>query len=421
MLTELPFFCVNDSDLLKLLNIEPCSNFSNNLTSEQSFRNCLYTLSKEPLLKSLDTAYYTSDEFINKARRDRINLELSIFHVNIHSLNAKHLDLCMFIDLLDIEFDVLILSEIWSYNIEFYNNIFDGYSFYYELPKTSSVGGVGMYIRKNMFCKNRYDLHLQSSSNLQVENLWFEIRKNKRRYIIGGIYRHPHGNIEAFSEKFELTLGKISRKKTPSVIAGDININLLQVEINKTVEKYVNILFSNNFLPVILLPTRITAVSSTLIDHIYYYQGRNNTRQLGLRTGNLLSDLSDHLPVFSFLSNVSSRINLKDRPLIRLFTNSNKLKFKHCLSNIEWSNILYNNNNVNECYNNFISAVTEHYEICFPLTRQSRRACREKKRITKGLRICSRRKEKLFKKWILSKNDVDKINYLAYKKNILKL
>jgi len=41
---------------------------------------------------------------------------------------------------------VIVLSEICSYNIDFYNNIFSGYKFHYVLPSNSSVGGIGIYV-----------------------------------------------------------------------------------------------------------------------------------------------------------------------------------------------------------------------------------------------------------------------------------
>ena len=127
----------------------------------------------------------------------------------------------------------------------------------------------------------------------------------------------------------------------------------------------------NNYLPAILLPTQTTASSATVIDHIYYYQGRNSKNNFKLSSGNIFSDLSDHLPNFALLINVFNRINLKDRRLIRLFTTSSKQKFRNCLIETNWDNILCNNEDINDCYNNFISVVTKHYETCFPWTRQS--------------------------------------------------
>ena len=55
--------------------------------------------------------------------------------------------------------------------------------------------------------------------------------------------------------------------------------------------------------------TRITTISSTLIDHIY-----TNLPATKLIPGILINDLSDHLPVFvSIKSKISRKWNLKSR------------------------------------------------------------------------------------------------------------
>ena len=78
--------------------------------------------------------YVTEDQFNSCIGSNDNNIELSVFHMNIRSLNSKHKLLCQFLDLLHLSFDVIILSKIWSSNISFYWNIFPGYTFYYDLP-----------------------------------------------------------------------------------------------------------------------------------------------------------------------------------------------------------------------------------------------------------------------------------------------
>ena len=80
-------------------------------------------------------------------------------------------------------------------------------------------------------------------------------------------------------------------------------------------------------------------------------------------------------------------------------------------------NLIYNNNDINDCYGKFISAITHDYEKCFSSTRQSRRASfKYKKWITNGLKVNCKMNEKLYKKWINSKSKSDELNYHAYKK-----
>ena len=83
------------------------------------------------------------------------NIELSVFHINIRSLNKNHGGLSHLLQLIDLDFDVIVLSEIWKYSLEFYKGIFRNYNFYYAIPDGTSIGGVGtMYVKKNSVAVN---------------------------------------------------------------------------------------------------------------------------------------------------------------------------------------------------------------------------------------------------------------------------
>ena len=67
-------------------------------------------------------------------------------------------------------------------------------------------------------------------------------------------------------------------------------------------EDYLNMLYSDNFLPLITKPTRLTDHSSTLIDRIYTNAPIENTT-----SGIALGDISDHLPVFCICNAPTSK------------------------------------------------------------------------------------------------------------------
>ena len=414
MFSELPFFNLDKESFDECLNNDRFKEVFNERLTDCGLRDYLLKLCKNQTYVSLDSEYYTSAKFNSKFKNIKNDVELSIFHLNIHSLNSKQRGLCTLIDLLELEFDVIILSEIWANNITFYCNIFEGYSFYYDLPKNTSIGGLGIYVKTDLVHKQRSDLHLSSSNTLKCENMWVEVTKNKHKYLIGGVYRHPNQNILEFTSALENNLDKISKGNVPCIIAGDINIDFLKITTNKQTENYLNALLTHNFTPTLLLPTRLTRTSTTAIDHFYYYEGRNCKRDFKLTTGNLISDLSDHLPNFMLLSNMKRVTNYNDRPFIRLHTERNKKKFNECLISVDWKSILYDKDNVNDCYDTFISTVKLHYENCFPLTRMSRRAYKDKKWVTKGLKTSIHHKEKLYKKWLLTRNPTDEARYNMY-------
>ena len=73
-------------------------------------------------------------------------------------------------------------------------------------------------------------------------------------------------------------------------------------------------------------------------------------------------------------------------------------------------------NDVNGAYNSFISIFSRSYEKCFPLVKLSNRGNKDRAWITRGLKISSAVKNKLYKKWIESKMPSDELKYRNYKK-----
>ena len=152
--------------------------------NDSGLKDFLTTISKNEEFKLLDSAYYTCEHFNNNVMKYKSKFELSIFHLNIRSLNSKQRSFCQFINLLDVDFDIIVLSEIWTYNLDYYQNILDGYTLYTDLPSNSNIGGLGMFIKKTLNCKLRNDLSLSARTDVKVENLWFEIEKNHKKFIV---------------------------------------------------------------------------------------------------------------------------------------------------------------------------------------------------------------------------------------------
>ena len=137
----------------------------------------------------LNFKYNTSDEF-NKQMSNLIAIEsvnISVFHVNIRSLNKNDSKLYNFLLTLDLVFDVIVLSEIWDYNLELSSKLFSDYSFYYDSCTSSHVGGVGVLVKNNLICNKLDNLKIESTSKNTVENVWLEILNGKQKYILGAL------------------------------------------------------------------------------------------------------------------------------------------------------------------------------------------------------------------------------------------
>jgi len=125
---------------------------------------------------------------------------------------------------------------------------------------------------------------------------------------MGGIYRHPNQQIEDYKQQIDTVLSKLANQNYPSIIAGDINIDLTKCNDNKATAEYVDTLLTNNFMPTITLPARITSQTATLIDHIYYSGGTKNSDSIKVKRGNFINNISDHLPIYLLLLNHKKNI-----------------------------------------------------------------------------------------------------------------
>jgi hypothetical protein len=141
------------------------------------------------------------------------------------------------------------------------------------------------------------------------EALWVEIcADGQQNLICGVIYRHPNSNLNNFLDYINSTTDKINRENKLCLLLGDFNIDLLKIETHVDTDNFLNILGSSFFLPQILQPTRITDHSATLIDNIFF-----NSLQHFTISGNLVYDLTDHLPnfiIFNKFSALSSKIKI---------------------------------------------------------------------------------------------------------------
>ena len=111
-------------------------------------------------------------------------------------------------------------------------------------------------------------------------------------------------------------------------LMGDYNIDLLNSDKHDLTNEFVDVLYCNEFLPLISRPTRITSTSATLIDNIF----TNNHDDLNCSlNGILVADISDHFPIvhincsFSVEETVSCLVT-------RVYNERNKQKFLQAIS-----------------------------------------------------------------------------------------
>ena len=79
-------------------------------------------------------------------------------------------------------------------------------------------------------------------------------------------------------------------------LCGEFNIDILKLTCPK-VSHFIDILISLGLHPIITKPSRVTNITSTLIDIIY-----TNYNHVPISNGLLYNDISDYLPIFVFIN-----------------------------------------------------------------------------------------------------------------------
>ncbi len=77
-----------------------------------------------------------------------------------------------------------------------------------------------------------------------------------------------------------------------------------------------------------------------------------------ITTGNLINDISDHLPNFILIGNkTDDKRQENDRPFIRLMSDNNIKKFKDYINCVDWDSLL-TNVDCDKDYSTFIEVLT---------------------------------------------------------------
>ena len=210
--------------------------------------------SNDPNINNSHCRYYSIDDVCSKNYKD--TQYLSLFHLNIHSLQLHKDDLDVLLDSLQFKFDIIAISETkLQKNVNPVHDInLPNYHIPESTPTEASKGGTLLYISDTLNYKPRKDLELYEAKKL--ESTFVEIiNETGKNCIVGCIYKHHNISPREFNETLENLLSKLAKEKKPCFLAGDFNMNLLQVEDNPDVNQYFDILTENNFTPLITCPT----------------------------------------------------------------------------------------------------------------------------------------------------------------------
>lgn len=103
-----------------------------------------------------------------------------------------------------------------------------------------------------------------------------------------------------------------------------------------------------------------------------------------IKSGNLLEDITDHLPGYVLIIRKEKDHNA-DRPMVRIFSPKNINEFIDKLRATELSPVT-NEVNIYICFNKFMSTLSNAFNDSFRLVKLSRRRDKDKKWITGALK-----------------------------------
>ena len=175
--------------------------------------------------------------------------------------------------------------------------------------------------------------------NKDIECIFIEIELNGDRIHVGIIYRTPDADVRNFCDHLVNIIEILKPHNQSCYIMGNYNIDLLKHSTHNPTSEFLELMFSNSFMPLINKPTRVTHKTATLIDNIFTNIYKNENKYL---TGILTTDISDHYIVFH-IAPLQFKQQKEHHQLIRLINSSNLEKYTTAIQNHGWSLVNHHN------------------------------------------------------------------------------
>jgi hypothetical protein len=175
-----------------------------------------------------------------------------------------------------------------------------------------------------------------------------------------------------FTDYLSEYIDNLNLKNKSLFVAGDFNINLLKHKTCTHVDHFIDSMTAQGLTPSIVLPTRISHSTSTLIDNIFV-----NCLSHSHYSKVIFEDISDHLPIYVILNLKKNSLQSSTSQDIakRIFSETNYLIFKNLVSNIDWQPILpdhplLDSLSPSQSYDIFFHKFHKAFDTAFPLIKR---------------------------------------------------
>ena len=297
----------------------------------------------------------------------------------------------------------------------------DGYSIIRN-DRNRNGGGVACYIRNDL-CFNSKTIF-----DKQIETVFFEILIPKMKSILIGIFYRPPTQNE-FLEHIIKDLHTIDFTKQEVFILGDFNVNLFYnnkyildekndignlIPLGPLINKYKELCQTFSLKQLIMEPTRISSHTSTLLDHVL-----TNAENKISNSGVIDIGISDHQLIYCTRKIERNKLNTHNQTKVRSFKNYSMNILKNSLTRAGFPN--YNLfTNVDIAYLDFIEKISQVVDSIAPL-KDKRIKINSQDWFDGDIAEQIRIRNKLLKKFKVSKLHIDEILFKEQRKNVINL
>ena len=193
------------------------------------------------------------------------NINIDLLHLNIRSFHKNCDNLVLLLkDLQEIGVVVHIIALCETYLNPDNNSTaqLENYRSFHSFHQDRLGGGV------TLFLHDRFNKILDSAFTSHLESIMIECSLNGKIFVMTEIYRPPNTNDYLFFGNLKEIVAQLAKYKT-SFICGDFNYDLLKTHIHGNTDNFFEIMMDSGHSPRVMKPTRVTHVSSTLIDNIF--------------------------------------------------------------------------------------------------------------------------------------------------------
>lgn len=257
-------------------------------------------------------SYTTSDNNICK-RLIGNGINTKIMHQNIRSINKNFDELLIQLHHINVDFDIIILTECWLSN-NYTPKILKNYTSHNSTIFDNQNDGIVVYTKNNQNFTVT-ELEIQHASCTQI--------KYNNDTVILAIYRSPSiHNITPFLSSLSYILSNLSNTKH-IIIIGDLNINILPNNQHPQSQDYINMLEFHGLVSTVNSPTRTTNGSKSCIDHIMV-KSKKPSKSIVYQ-----STITDHYSTI-FAIQTATKTNKCNLPIVY-----NKINFQNLITNFK--------------------------------------------------------------------------------------